>query len=479
MEGSLQPGAQIGGARIVRVLGSGDVATVYEVLYAGTRRAMKVIETDLAEGASSTIQARAAQESEAISMIEHVNVVRWFDTGFDQGRVWILLELVEGSNLHQLRIDAGGRLPVEQAVSLARQVCEGLVAVHKKGFVHRDMKPENILVTNNGLAKVGDLGSVKLPGWGVKTTNAHRLTSMAYKAPELWRGEPPEPRNDVYAMGLIIYEMITGTNPVVPRLDDLITMFKRHREYEPPPLMSVAEGVPDDLSALVQRAMCKTMEQRCTMRELADGLEVVLDRLLVWRRTAARSVPLPKKDKDPALAMTLPMPALPGFDLYPRVSARGTMVMQAAPAPDHKTSSDETPTDRDASPPPAPPPPPEPVSVPSTLRTPSRPLPAPLAAEPELPRRSTGIPVESTMRPSGAPRRRIVGLIFGGALATLAIVAWWALHGEQAPKPMPAGSPPPVVPTSASPIGSAVKPPSSASATPPRPARRPPVAPHR
>ena len=345
--GLFRPGTQVGGARIVRELGAGEVGTVYEVVHGGSRRALKIIETGVVEE-GSTAQVRAAQEGEAIAMVEHVNVVRWYDSGIDHGRVWILIELVEGSNLHQLRLASGGKLSVERAVALARQACDGLAAVHKKGIVHRDMKPDNILVTRDDVAKIADFGSAKLPGWGVKTTTAHRLTTMAYMAPELWRGAAPDPRCDVYAMGLILYELITGANPIVPCASDVVTMCTRHLQHEPPPLMSVVPDLLYALSVLVQRAMAKDPAQRCTMRELADGLEDVLDRLLTWRRAAARSVPLPHQD--PALALTAPMLAFPEPESSapvpaPSVGARGTIVMQAVASRG---------PDREASPPPPP-----------------------------------------------------------------------------------------------------------------------------
>src|SRR5262249_28859136 len=115
--GRLQPGTHVGDALVVRVLGSGSVATVYEALPPGPGRAVKVVEGSFVEG-SSTAQARIAQEGEAIAMIEHINVVRWYDSGIDDERVWILLELVEGQNLREILVASGGRLRVERAVAV-------------------------------------------------------------------------------------------------------------------------------------------------------------------------------------------------------------------------------------------------------------------------------------------------------------------------------------------------------------------------
>jgi len=491
-----EPGTHVGGARIVRVLGSGTVATVYEAIHEGARRALKIIDGTFE---SSTARDRFAQEGEAIAMIEHVNVVRWLGCGIDYGRPWIVLELVEGPNLRELAKAEGGRLPVERAVAIMRHVCEGLAAVHKKKIVHRDMKPENILVAADDLAKVADFGSVKLPGWGVKTTTAHRLTSMAYMPPEIWLGgvEPTE-KVDVYAVALILYELSAGTNPIVPNASSAMTMCAAHLHHEPAPLASVVAEVSSTLSDLLRRAMAKDPAQRCTMRVLADELEMELDRLLAWRRSAARSLPLPNREA--GLAMTMPMVAAappqeapppapvvapaPSSEPAARRGQGATVLMAAMPArpPD---------VDRTAAPPPAPaasvtaaPSSAPPSSVPSTLRTPSRPLPAApaTAAEPDGIRRTTGIPVESAARPSfTSPRRRVVhAAVAAGALVALGVGAWWTFAGrEPRVEPKPAMPPPPTA--SASALPPPAKPPSSASATPPRTPRRPPtpVSPHR
>ena len=462
----LKPGVELGGAKIIRVIGQGNVATVYEAIHKGARRALKVF-----EGVS--VSERVAQEGEALAMIEHINVVRWYDSGLDSQRMWIVLELVEGKNLHEIRIAAGGRLPVERAVALARHACEGLCALHRKGFVHRDMRPENILVTHDDVAKVADLGSVKLPGWGVKTTSAsaHRLTAMAYMPPELWRGESPDPKNDVYAMGLILYELITGMNPVVPQDMAVPAMCARHLQCEPPPL-PLGPEVSGSLSHLVQRAIAKDPAARCTMRELADGLEVALDGLLVWRRAAARSLPIPNRAI--GLALTERMPSYTDSAPTPAhaapISGVGGTIKMAAVAEPTVPAADvhEDARDREAAPPPAP----EPSSGPSTLRTPSQLLPVPLAVEPEFARRSTGIPVESSARPSVA-KPRWAGVVLAGVallLVALSAVTWWI--GDTTTTPKPAAPPPPVTASASSPPAPSQQPPKPSASTLPRRAPR-------
>jgi serine/threonine-protein kinase len=455
-----QPGAHVEGMRIVRVIGSGSMATVYEVIHEGKRRALKITGSAIDE---STFAERVAQEGEALSMVVHLNVVEWYASGLFEGRVWLLLELVDGKNLREILDGAEEkRLGVERAVGLVLQACQGLLALHDKGIIHRDMKPENILVAGDyrksalaerEIAKIADLSSVKLPGWGVKTTHAHRLTSMRYMAPETWREGAPTTKVDVFAMGQILYECIAGKHPLIPEGASMATICTAQLGAPPPPLASVVADVPLDLSELVQWAVAPDPARRCTMKELVDRLAVVQDRLRAWRRAAARSLPIPRKDAK--LALTEPMPVAPDMVApsmpasgAPALSAGGTIQMSAVPTPTSSAAvtRNEIESGREASPPPAPSMP-APASMAATLRVLSRPAPVVQTAQAtEEVRRSTGIPVESGARPSAArPRRRWVGVTLGvGLLAVVVVGAWWTWTstGGQVAAPKPAVPPP-------------------------------------
>jgi eukaryotic-like serine/threonine-protein kinase len=206
-------GARFANHVVVRLIAAGRVAEVYEVLALdGARRALKVLKVDAPLESKPT--GRLAQEGEAIATIEHVNVLRFYAAGVEEGRVWLLLELVDGPDLRRLVRAAGGRLPVERAVRIVRQACEGVAAAHQLGILHRDLQPENILVGGDDLVKVGDFGSAHLGKWGVKTTREQDLSSSLYTAPEYMRERQAEPRSDVYSMGLILYEILAGAHPI-------------------------------------------------------------------------------------------------------------------------------------------------------------------------------------------------------------------------------------------------------------------------
>lgn len=506
------PGTHVANHFIVRHLGSGRIADVYEVIApGGARRALKLLKADAP--LDSKLPARLAQEAEIVATIEHVNVVRFHGAGVDlaagpdRGRVWLLLELVEGPDLRRLARDAGGALPAERAVSIIRQAAEGVAAAHRLGILHRSLEPENILVASGDLAKVADFCSAKLEGYGVKTTREQQLASSLYMAPEYMRRREAEPASDVYAMALILYEIVGGAHPLLPASATPIEICRRQLGYDPPPLATLGRGIPSDLSDLVQGALSKDPSRRCSMQGFADGLSLALSRLHAPRRAAARSVPLP--NRGPALAATdLAMPAFTDRGTMPLISSSNPHDPRDPRAPASSPASRST-SQRSATPPPTAPSsaaprsspprvasidtstrmersavlPPAPSNGARTLRSPSphfatETTPAPIAAArcdaaPPAERSSTAVPVERQAPPpaqSGAERRARQSFAWTGALLLLGVLglgSTLAVRGSMAPASAPyLEAPPPVIPPA---VSSAVPPPqTSASAPPPR-----------
>ncbi len=450
----LQPGTRFDKFTIVRLLGAGRIAEVYEVITPdGRRRALKVAKEGLSLDAK--LQARFIQESDLIAAIEHVNVVSLYAIGVCNERLWILLELIDGPDLERLVRGVGGALPVDRAVAIVRQACEGVAAVHARTIVHRDLRPANLLVAADDLVKVADFGSAKLRTLGVKTTHEQEVASALYMAPEYAAGHA-EARSDVYAMGIVLYEILTGAHPIVPFPATVILIVDRHLRYEPPPLAALGRGFPHDLSEIVRRAMSKDPAGRPSMRALADKLADALHRLRAPDRAAALRAEVPGRDA--SLAST--EPAMP-------VWRPGTTApMSAIPAPPAPPPG----ADRAAIPPPAPPA--------ATVSSPAAPvipktMPmqrfAPHPAAPSLPpeRPSTTVPVERsavTMRSTSVapnPRARALRAALagmGGVLLLGLAGAWWVFMGPGgAPASATSGPPPPAPSASAAgvPSGSA------------------------
>lgn len=327
---TLKPGSTWAGCEIVKLIGSGGFGQVYEVRdAAGARRALKLLDAEA--GLTSKLQARLAQEGEALAMVDHTNVLRFYAAGIQDERVWLLLELVDGVSLREIE-DECARPPQESVLRWTRQACEGLAAAHAVGVVHRDVKPENLLITRADVVKVIDFGLAKLNGWGVKTTHQRLLGTAFYMAPEQLRSQPADPRMDVYAMGLVLYEALAGAHPMM-QLGGPMTMLTicgRQLTYIPPPLSSLVPEVPGDLSELVQRAIEKDASKRvATMSELAARLQEVLSRLLVHRRNAVRALPL--LGREFGTQRTIPMPARQ--DPTSARSAGGTIKLQVVAPP--------------------------------------------------------------------------------------------------------------------------------------------------
>lgn len=306
-----QPGDVCGKNRVVRLIGSGGFSEVYEALdERGKRRALKVIATDETLASKlAALEARLAQEGEALARIEHVNVVRFYDAGVHAGHAWLLLELIEGRNLREaLRAraeepsvgdetpepGAPPRAPIEVPLRWVRQACEGVAEAHRVGAIHRDLKPENLLVTGADVVKVIDFGIAKLQSFGLRTTQQQLLGTALYMAPELIEGAPPDARVDVYAMGLVLYEALAGFHPIDGgRGMTMMELYRRQLAVRPAPLVEIVKSVPAELSGIVERAIAKDPARRiASMRELADALHGELLAQREGRRAAARNVPV-------------------------------------------------------------------------------------------------------------------------------------------------------------------------------------------
>jgi hypothetical protein len=331
---------------IVRLLGAGRVAEVYEVVTAnGARRALKVLKEDAP--LTSNLRARLAQECDILATIEHLNVVRFHDAGVEQGRVWLLIELVEGTDLERIRLDAGGPLPVERAVRLVRQACEGVAAAHALKVIHRDLSPGNLLVTGGDLVKVADFGSAKITHYGIQTTRETVYVSGLYMAPDLLHTGVAEPSSDVFSLALVLYVLLAGAHPLTSSPITLLDATLRQIAFDArnaPALATLGHGIPGDLSLLLRRALSRDPAERPTMTQMAAGLGAVLEPLLAPRRRIARNLPVPNRDEG-LVPTELAMPAFPETGrsavLPPEAPAVSTLRCAAAPARPAKTMSME------------------------------------------------------------------------------------------------------------------------------------------
>lgn len=215
---------------------------------------------------------RFAKESRAAAALNHPHVVSVFDRGDVGDTPYLVMELVEGSSLRQL-IDSRG-FSEEESLRIARDVCSALEYAHSRGFVHRDMKPDNVLITTDGVTKVTDFGIVRAIG-DRTITSTRPLGSVAYVSPEQASGREVDARSDLYSLGIVLYELLTGTRPF--EAESPIAIALAHLENPPPPVRSVVPGVSEGAEQVVARALAKDRDERfASAAEMRAAIERVL-----------------------------------------------------------------------------------------------------------------------------------------------------------------------------------------------------------
>jgi serine/threonine-protein kinase len=266
--------------RVVRRLGSGGMADVYcaEDQELGRRVALKLLHRRFAD--DPEFVERFRREASSAAGLQHPNVVGIYDRGEWDGISYIAMELVDGRPLKQL-IREEAPLAPERAIDLAEDVLRAARFAHRRGIVHRDLKPHNVLVDQEGRAKVADFGIARAAASDITETGSIMGTAQ-YLSPEQAQGQPVSPRSDLYSVGIILYEMLTGRVPF--EAESPVTIALRQVSERPAPPSQINPAVPPALDAVVMRALEKEPERR--FRD-ADDFIAALEEA---RRAPARPV---------------------------------------------------------------------------------------------------------------------------------------------------------------------------------------------
>jgi hypothetical protein len=264
---------RIGRYEVLAELGRGAMGVVYRARDPRIDRvvAIKTLRPDLGlpADAFADLEKRFYQEATAAGRLSHPNIVAVHDVLAVEGVPYIVMECLEGRTLADL-IAAEGRLDPARATRLFVQVCDALHYAHARGVVHRDIKPGNIVVTPGDVAKVTDFGIARVTGSTVTQTGAV-LGTPAYMAPEQLRGQVPDGRSDLFAVGVSLYEALAGANPF--QAEELAAVLYRVVHEAPAPLSEQHPGIPPRLAAAVQRALAKVPAERpATAGELGQAL---------------------------------------------------------------------------------------------------------------------------------------------------------------------------------------------------------------
>ena len=440
----LRPGDRCDVYEIILSLGTSDAAELY--LAREPCRDPCLLKIMAAPGADKQ-RLRFAQEGVVLAKIAHPSVVQVFGAGAWGERVWLAIERFGGYTLRD-RLRTGGPPPLDDLLGWAQQVCAGLGEAHRLGIVHRNLTPEGVVLGPAGLVKVTNFGMAKLASFGVVTTADQQIGSMLYAAPEQLVGkEEIGPRADVYALGVLLYEAITGERPMGPGPYNAMTVVSWHLRAQARPLRerAAARGAPADLEALVHQMLEKAPSRRpVSVLEVHDRLR---DARVSLRAPLLREVRnAAPVDRSIALAPTQPMPASPG--VTPSGEDRTAVLPARVPVP--------------ASPC---------VVAPPRVAHPAEPLSRPEASG-EV--RVTGEPVEREARRSRPASRSTMAAIGAVAvtLAAAAAVTGWTLRSHPTGPAQGAGSDPPApaAPVSApAPSASAATPRIRGDGAPPRP----------
>jgi serine/threonine protein kinase len=264
--GPLTSGSRLGPYVVDSLIATGSMGAVYRARDARLDRpvALKVLAPSMAGDAAGL--ARFTQEARTTALLNHPNIVVVYDVGSECGAPYVVSELLHGETL-RARLQ-GGTLPVRLAVDYAREIAHGLVAAHDLGVVHRDLKPENVFITADGRVKILDFGLAKCrhETLGVPSIGSSKSTqpgtilgTVGYMSPEQVRGVVADARADIFSLGVILHEMITGSAPFA-RESAIETLYAILRE-DPPPLSSRA-GITPELEQVVGHCLEKHADAR-------------------------------------------------------------------------------------------------------------------------------------------------------------------------------------------------------------------------
>src|SRR5438270_7981856 len=266
-------GAEIAGRyRLEGRLGLGGMSSVHLALDQRLERqvAVKLLAEHLAE--DPTFVSRFQREAQAAARLVHPNIVQVFDSGRDEstGQYFIVMEYIEGSSCAEVLRDDGW-VEVDEALAIIEQACEGLHYAHRHGVVHRDVKPGNLLRAREGEVKLADFGIAKATEQSSITQVGSVLGTAAYLAPEQARGEEAGPSADLYALGVVTYQLISGRLPY--EASSLTELALKQQQEEPPTLDTIVAAVNHELADAVAMALALDPRERySTAREMGRAL---------------------------------------------------------------------------------------------------------------------------------------------------------------------------------------------------------------
>jgi serine/threonine-protein kinase len=302
--------SQIGRYEILGELGKGAMGIVYRAMdpMLGRPVAIKTVNMSDDPQEMAEYEARFYQEAKAAGGLNHPNIVTIHDIGKSGNLAYMAMELLEGSELRAV-MKPGEPLAAARAVEIAAQVADGLAYAHQHGVVHRDVKPANIMIVRNEMAKITDFGIARMRQAEVRTQTGVVLGSPRYMSPEQVAGKRAEPRSDIFSLGVILYEMLTGKPAFTG--EDVTSVMYQILNVAPPAPSSVNPAVPAVLDFIVAKALAKSPDERYPdAAELARDLRGCAKQVTSTAPAPAveRTVPLPRFESEATEALVRSLP---------------------------------------------------------------------------------------------------------------------------------------------------------------------------
>lgn len=243
---------------IIELIGSGGMANVYKALCHRLNRydAVKIMRDETA--ANTELRRRFRAESQAVAMLSHPNIVSVYDVSHSDDVEYIVMELIDGITLKQY-LQKKSVLDPSEVLDFTIQTAKALEHAHSKGIIHRDIKPQNIMLLKDGMIKVADFGIASLENT-IEENNGETVGSVHYIAPEQARGEAPDVRSDIYSLGIVMYEMLTGKLPYVGNSD--VEVAVKHMNTDPVTPRDIVPSIPEELERICLKAMNSNIDER-------------------------------------------------------------------------------------------------------------------------------------------------------------------------------------------------------------------------
>ena len=255
---------------IIKKIGNGGMATVYKAKCHVLNRyvAVKILRDEFTT--DQEFISRFSIEAQAAASITHPNIVSIYDVGQDGNLYYIVMELIKGKTLKEIIIEENGPLPWKWSTNIAIQIASALETAHKNNIVHRDIKPHNIIITEDGIAKVTDFGIAKAVSNSTITAFGSTMGSVHYFSPEHARGGYTDSKSDLYSLGVVMYEMLTGRVPF--DADTPVSVALKHMQEEPVPPIDINPKIPHAINDIILKAMRKdtTLRYQSATEMLSD-----------------------------------------------------------------------------------------------------------------------------------------------------------------------------------------------------------------